>query len=152
MAKRAILPVAAVGGLAALSLSAPAVTAAAPAAHPASARPVPAIGHPVLTKSLTAPISTTQCQAQLGIACYSPVQYRVAYNLNPLYSGQALGRSITGAGRTIVIVDSFGSPTIANDLHVFDQQWGFADPDLQVIKFGNVPPFDPTNSDMVGWA
>ena len=152
MAKRAILPVAAVGGLAALSLSAPAVTTAAPAAHPASARPVPAIGHPVLTKSLTAPLSTTQCQAQLGRACYSPVQYRVAYNLNPLYNGRALGRPITGAGRTIVIVDSFGSPTIANDLHVFDQQWGFPDPDLQVMKFGNVPPFDPNDATMVGWA
>jgi len=150
--RRAVFPVAAVGGLAALSLATPAVTAAAPAAHPASARPVPAIGHPVLAKSLTAPLSTTQCQAQLGIACYSPVQYRVAYDLNPLYSGKALGRSITGAGRTIVIVDSFGSPTIANDLHVFDQQWGFPDPDLQVMKFGNVPAFDPNDPTMVGWA
>jgi len=150
--RRAVLPVAAVGGLAALSLATPAVTAAAPAAHPASARPVPAIGRPVLAKTLTAPIPTSQCRSQLGIACYSPLQYRVAYDLNSLYNGQALGRSITGAGRTIVIVDSFGSPTIRNDLHVFDQQWGFADPDLKIIKFGNVPPYDPTNSDMVGWA
>jgi subtilase family serine protease len=145
---RAVVPVAAVGGLAGLSLAAPAVTAAAPAAaHLSSARVVPAIGHPVFTKTLVAPISTTDCQAQLGIACYSPLQYRVAYNLNSLYK-----RGITGAGRTIVIVDSFGSPTIANDLHVFDQQWGFPDPHLQVMKFGNVPPYDPTNSDMVGWA
>src|SRR5690349_10520533 len=106
---RAVVPVAAVGGLAGLSLAAPAVTVAAPAAaHPSSARAVPAIGHPTLTKALTAPMSTTDCQAKLGIACYSPVQYRVAYNLNPLYKG-----GITGAGRTIVIVDSFGSPTIA---------------------------------------
>ena len=145
---RAVVPVAAVAGLAGLSLAAPAVTAAAPAAtHLGSARAVPAIGHPILTKALTAPMSTTDCQALLHIACYSPVQYRVAYNLNPLYKG-----GITGTGRTIVIVDSFGSPTIANDLHVFDQQWGFPDPDLQVMKFGNVPPFDPNNPDMVGWA
>ena len=145
---RVVLPVAAAGGLAGLSLAVPAVTAAAPAAaHVASARPVPAIGHPVLTKTLTAPIPTSQCRSQLGIACYSPVQYRVAYDLNSLYSS-----GITGAGRTIVIVDSFGSPTIANDLHVFDQKWGFPDPDLQVMKFGNVPAFDPTDSTMVGWA
>ena len=145
---RAVVPVAAVGGLAGLSLAAPAVTAAAPAAaHQSSARVVPAIGHPILTKARVAPLSTSQCQAQIGIACYSPVQYRVAYNLNPLYKG-----GITGAGRTIVIVDSFGSPTIANDLHVFDQQWGFPDPDLQVMKFGNVPPFDPNDGTMVGWA
>ncbi|HEX3193781.1 MAG TPA: S53 family peptidase [Streptosporangiaceae bacterium] len=145
---RAVVPVAAVGGLAGLSLAAPAVTAAAPAtAHVTSARPVPAIGHPTLTKALTAPMSTTDCQTLLKISCYSPVQYRVAYNLNPLYK-----RGITGAGKTIVIVDSFGSPTIANDLHVFDQQWGFADPELQVMKFGNVPPFDPNDPTMVGWA
>jgi subtilase family serine protease len=145
---RAVVPVAAVGGLAGLSLAAPAVTAAAPAAaHLTSVKVVPAIGHPVLGKALTAPIPTTQCQAQLGISCYSPVQYRVAYDLNPLYHA-----GITGAGRTIVIVDSFGSPTIANDLHVFDQEWGFPDPDLQVMKFGSVPAFDPTNSTMVGWA
>ena len=67
---RAVLPVAAVGGLAGLSLAVPAVTAAAPAAaHVASARPVPAIGHPVLTKALTAPIPTSQCRSQLGFAC-----------------------------------------------------------------------------------
>jgi subtilase family serine protease len=148
LTSRAVLPVAAVGGLAGLSLAAPAVTAAAPAAaHLTSVRVVPAIGHPVLSKALVAPISTTQCESQLGIECFSPVQYRVAYDLNPLYS-----KGITGAGRTIVIVDSFGSPTIANDLHVFDQQWGFPDPILQITKFGNVPPFDPTNSTMVGWA
>jgi subtilase family serine protease len=145
---RAVVPVAAVGGLAGLSLAAPAVTTAAPAAaHLTSARAVPAIGHPILTKARVAPLPTSECEAQIGIACYSPVQYRVAYNLNPLYKG-----GITGAGRTIVIVDSFGSPTIANDLHVFDQQWGFPDPDLQVMKFGNVPPFDPNDSTMVGWA
>ena len=148
LTSRAVLPVAAVGGLAGLSLAAPAGTAAAPAAaHLTSVRVVPAIGHPVFGKALTAPIPTTQCESQLGIECFSPVQYRVAYDLNPLYS-----RGITGAGRTIVIVDSFGSPTIASDIHTFDQQWGFPDPDLQVMKFGNVPPFDPTDSTMVGWA
>jgi subtilase family serine protease len=51
-----------------------------------------------------------------------------------------------------VIVDSFGSPTIQNDFKVFDKQFGFPDPNLQVIKFGNVPPFDPNNSTQVGWA
>jgi subtilase family serine protease len=144
-----VVPVAAAGGLAGLSLVVPAVTAAAPAV---AATPVPAIGHPVLTKGLVSPLPTSQCKTQLGIACYSPLQYRVAYDLNPLYDGSALGRSITGAGRTIVIVDSFGSPTIANDLATFDAQWGLPAADLQVMKFGNVPAFDPTNSTMVGWA
>ena len=147
---RAVLPLAAAGGLAALSLATPAagVSAVTAAAHQPSVRAVPDLGNPALsTKQFPAPITTAQCQAELGISCYTPVQYRVAYDLNPLYA-----KGITGAGRTIVIVDSFGSPTIANDLHVFDQQFGFPDPTLVIDKFGNIPPFDPTNSTMVGWA
>jgi subtilase family serine protease len=113
----------------------------------------PDVVGPILkTAQFPAPVTTAECQAELGINCYTPVQYRVAYNLNPLYSGAATGRAITGAGETIVIVDSFGSPTIASDLHTFDTQFGFPDPVLQIDKFGNVPPFDPTNSTQVGWA
>jgi len=147
---RAVVPVAAVGGLAALSLATPAagVSAVTAAVHKPSVRAVPDIGGPVLkTKQLPAPLTTTECQAEIGINCYTPVQYRVAYDLNPLYA-----KGITGAGRTIVIVDSYGSPTIAHDLHVFDQQFGFPDPTLVIDKFGNVPPFDPTNATEVGWA
>ena len=94
-----------------------------------------------------APLSTTDCVAEVGIRCYTPVQYRTAYSLNPLYK-----QRITGAGRTIVIVDSFGSPSIARDLKTFDAQFGFPDPHLKIQQFGRVPPFDPTNSTMVGWA
>ena len=66
-----------------------------------------------------------------------------AYNLNPLYQ-----EGITGKGRTIVIVDSFGSPTIQHDLDVFDAAVGHPEhPRSQVVKWGNVPPFDPTDPD-----
>ena len=87
--------------------------------------------------------------ALFGFKCYSPIQYQRAYDLAPLYA-----HGITGKGRTIAIVDSFGSPTIANDLHVFDQNYGLPDPpSLQIIQpAGAVPPFDPTNPDMTGWA
>jgi subtilase family serine protease len=154
---RTVIPVAAAGGLAALSIALPAASAAAPAVtaatHVASVRAVPDLGGPVLkSKQFPAPQTIATCQADLGINCYTPVQYRVAYDLNPLYSGAATGKPITGAGRTIVIVDSYGSPTIAADLHHFDQQFGFPDPTLQIMKFGNVPPFDSTNSTIVGWA
>jgi len=100
-----------------------------------------------MATSRVAPLSTSDCVAQIGIHCYSPVQYRKAYDLNPLYA-----HGINGAGRTIVIVDSFGSPTIQHDLEVFDAQWGFPNTQVQVVKAGNVPPFDPTNPDHVGWA
>ena len=58
-----------------------------------------------------------------GIACYSPDQIRAAYQLPALYA-----RGITGAGETIVIVDSFGSPTIRSDLATFDQKFGYPAP------------------------
>jgi subtilase family serine protease len=159
MTARAVLPVAAVGGLAALSMAAPAATAAvsaaSAAAQVAAVRPVPDAGGPVRdAKQLPAPgpLTIAQCQAELKINCYTPVQYRVAYHLNPLYSGQATGRSITGAGETIVIVDSFGSPTIRHDLKTFDAEFGFPNPDLRIEQFGTIPPFDSTNATMVGWA
>jgi subtilase family serine protease len=142
---RVAIPVATATSLLGLPAATTGVQAATTLAH--SATPVPALSGPILVgKQLPAPISTTDCLADFGINCYTPVQYRTAYDLNPLYQ-----RGITGRGRTIVIVDSFGSPTIQNDIKVFDAQFGFPDPNLQVIKFGNVPAFDPTNSDMVGW-
>ena len=154
---RVLLAVAAAGGLASLSVVMPAASAAAPAAsaatHAASAYPVPDVGAPILgAGQIPAPLSTTTCQADIGIACYTPVQYRVAYDLNSLYSGQATGRPITGAGKTIVIVDAFGSPTIQSDLQTFDAQFGFPNPKLTIDQFGAIPAFDPNNSTMVGWA
>ena len=60
-------------------------------------------------------------------------------------------KGLTGAGETIVIIDAFGSPTIANDLALFDATFGLPDPTLNVINpFGAV--FDPTNQDEVGWS
>ena len=61
---------------------------------------------------------------------------------------------VTGKGTTIVIVDSFGSPTIRNDLSVFDRTFGLpAPPSFRVIRpAGPLPAYDPGNSDMVGWA
>jgi subtilase family serine protease len=103
-------------------------------------------------KQFPAPQTIAKCQADFGLNCYTPVQYRVAYDLNPLYDGAATGRRITGAGQTIVIVDSFGSPTIERDLRIFDAQFGFPNPSLRIDRFGVIPPFNPDNSTMVGWA
>ena len=113
------------------------------------AAPVPAVaGAPVIQLQSPDPFSTAQCLATLKIRCYSPLQYRVAYDLNPLYRS-----GVTGKGQTIVIIDSFGSPTIRNDLGVFDRQWGLPDPPaLDVLAFGKLPRFSPSNATMDGWA
>ena len=45
-----------------------------------------------------------------------------AYGINLLPS------SDNGAGQTIAIIDYFGDPTVASDLHTFDQEFGLPDP------------------------
>jgi subtilase family serine protease len=95
------------------------------------------------------PRTTLQCEETEGIACYQPDQIRAAYQLPALY---ALG--ITGAGETIVVVDSFGSPTIRADLATFDNEFDYpAPPKFSIITpAGQVPAFDPNNGNMVSWA
>ena len=110
--------------------------------------PIPAVaGAPIIRLGSPDPLSTAQCLSAVKLRCYSPVQYRVAYDLGPLYSA-----GITGKGRTIVIVDSFGSPTIRHDLQVFDKQWGFPNPTLDILSYGKLPKFSPGDATMDGWA
>jgi subtilase family serine protease len=125
-----------------------------------------AVARPLLpqhasVRTATQPRPTSSCLTVYGIHCYSPAQFSNAYDLGPLQSS-----GVDGAGQTIAIVDSFGSPTIANDLHQFDQTFGVSnpwgvpvdpaiaqDPNLTIIHpAGAPPPFDPLNDDMVGWA
>jgi subtilase family serine protease len=95
------------------------------------------------------PPTTAYCEKTYKVACYEAGQIQRAYNLAPLFS-----RGVNGKGTTIVIVDSFGSPTIRHDLGVFDKTFGLpAPPSLSVIQpAGKVPAYNPNNSDMVGWA
>lgn len=124
----------------------------AAAAHPgwATGRPVPAV-RPVPSVTTLArtgtPLPTWKCVDWFAIHCYTPGQYRRAYGLGGLYS-----QGITGRGRTIVVVDSFGSPTIRADLGVFDRQFGIHDPNLWIIRSGKIPPFDPNDPAMLSWA
>ncbi|MEU6772100.1 S53 family peptidase [Streptomyces sp. NPDC046759] len=121
-------------------------TTAAPAGVPHTFA-VPAIAGHTLVHGVASPLPIEQCQAKWHINCYNPLQYRTAYDLNPLYK-----KGITGKGRTIVIVDSFGSPTVQHDLDVYSKQFGLPSTTVKVVKWGHVPKFDPKNSDMTGWA
>ncbi|WP_225849633.1 S8 family serine peptidase [Streptomyces sp. HPF1205] len=122
-----------------------AATAAPGRAAPVKA--VPAVTGHQLVKGASSPLTIAQCQAKWGINCYTPLQYRQAYDLKPLYRA-----GVTGKGRTIVIVDSFGSPTVQHDLDVYSAQFGIPSTHVQVVKWGDVPPFDPKNPDHTGWA
>ena len=62
------------------------------------------------------PTTADCCERSTRSRATSPAQIQQAYDLPALYA-----RGVTGKGATIVIVDSFGSPTIRNDLSVFDR-------------------------------
>ncbi len=79
--------------------------------------------------------------------------------MTPLKSGRTTvsnslhDSGITGAGKTIVIVNSYGSPTITSDIKTFDAAFHLPAASLTIIHpVGAIPPFDPTNGTMVGWA
>ena len=94
------------------------------------------------------PPSDAQCRAKVGAPCYSPQEMRKAYGVTPL-----LNAGYTGKGQSIVIIDSFGSPTILHDLKTFDAGYGLPDPpSLKIVAPLGTIAFDPNNSDMVGWA
>ena len=96
----------------------------------------------------TAPPTTSYCETHYKIACYQPAQIQQAYNLGPLFS-----KGITGKGQTIVIVNSYGSPTVRHDLGVFDQTFHLpSPPSLRVIQpAGPVAKYRPTPN-REGWA
>ncbi len=105
----------------------------------------PGVIHP--TEVMPTP-SQAHCTAAFSARCLTPEQVETAYDLGPLYE-----RGITGRGETIVIVDSFGSPTISRDLAVFDKQFGLpAPPSFTIIApAGKIPKWNSSDSDMTGW-
>jgi subtilase family serine protease len=120
-------------------------------AVPGTVRIDPGVTHippagPAATTS--GPPTTAECEAQYQVACYEPFQIQDAYNLAPLFS-----KGVDGKGQTIIIVDSYGSPTIGHDLAVFDGAFGLpAPPSLTVIQpAGPVPPYKATPN-REGWA
>ena len=142
----------ALGGLVATaSLAAMPLYGAGPAAAAASAGPggrmVPAIsvgGRPLVQKIAGPDASGVfSCQsASASDPCYGPAQIRAAYDIP---------RNLTGAGRTIVIIDVFKDPTIRGDVAAFDSIFKLPAVSLHIICPDGCPTFDPTSRDQVGW-
>lgn len=124
------------------------IVASLAAAAPSGA----AVDGPSLAALVTpfpSPPSPGQCVENWGVPCFSPQVIESVYGMTPLYT-----RGLTGKGRTIVIVDSFGSPTIASDLAHFDAGFGLPPPpSFSVIApAGRPPAYNPLAPDMIGWA
>lgn len=103
--------------------------------------------HTKLAFAATGPtdfLTPSECVAAFGMACYTPTQMRTAYTIPS---------SLNGAGQTIVIVVAYGSPTIVNDVHSFDQAMGLPDPTLNIIFPGGRPTFNPLKTHAeIDWA
>ena len=94
--------------------------------------------------SRTGPLSTAQCEKAYDLACYVPSQLETAYDEDGLFRSGTDGR-----GQTIVIVDSFGSPTMAHDLAVFDRAFHLPAPP----SFSVITPAGPVGDRVRdGWA
>jgi subtilase family serine protease len=92
-------------------------------------------------------LAPAPCQRTVPAQCFGPDQLRVAYNIQPV-----LDAGITGAGRTIVIVDGFQSPTIQKDLATFDAIWHLpAPPAFNIVAPDGLTPF-VLNPVQVPWA
>src|SRR5882672_4431762 len=81
-------------------------------------QPQPMFSDVQLVSTDTTPPTEAQCEL-VGRRCFTPQTVRAAYNIEPLYEA-----GLDGAGQTIAIVDSYGSDTIAHDLHVYNQAFG----------------------------
>lgn len=111
----------------------------------------------LLALSACAPGSTVQRHAQAtptptatvdprAVFTYTPQQFRAIYGLDKL-----IGQGYTGKGQTVVVIVSYGSPTLQQDVATFDQRFGLPPLNLQVLAPIGTVPFDPANSGMQGW-
>ena len=97
-------------------------------------RMVPASGPAAFHQAIGRPLAGAHgavlfgCQTTAPPICYGPDQIRAAYGVQSL-----IDHHLDGRGTTIAVVDAYGSPTIAQDLSLFDATWGLPDPSLSVV-------------------
>jgi subtilase family serine protease len=110
----------------------------------------PAVAKWQLMSNTPQPPTEAQCFA-MGLRCFTPQAMHAAYNYGPLFE-----QGFNGKGKTIAVIDSFGSPTIASDLHVFDTAFGLQPmcgeagvtctpdmPTFQILEVQGSPPALP---------
>jgi subtilase family serine protease len=81
--------------------------------------------------------------------CYTPADIYAAYGVDAVHAA-----GLTGKGQTIVIVDSFGSPTVQQDLDFFSDTFGLPRTTVDIEHPNGAPTFNPTAffGTEVGWA
>jgi subtilase family serine protease len=80
--------------------------------------------------------------------CYTPSDIYAAYGVDKLHA-----EGLTGKGETIVIVDSYGSPTALSDLQFFSNTFGLPSPNLTILNPAGTPtPSGAMHGVQIGWA
>jgi subtilase family serine protease len=123
----------------------------------ASCSPIKPIGGDVTSaaiptqKPTLVPTSTPveACPAPLNSNpnCYTPQAFRLAYGVQALTE-----QGYTGKGQTVIDIVSYGSPTLQQDMDVFDKQFGLPPITIQVVSPLGTVHYDPNKKDMAGWA
>jgi subtilase family serine protease len=144
-AMAALTPVGAASALAILPLG----TSVAPSAAAVAGHMIPAVAAPHAYAYVGKAGSSSDagflfsCQEPgAALNCYTPQELATAYDIPA---------NLTGAGQTIVIVDAFGDPTIAQDVAAEDSTFGLPAANLNIIYPDGQPAFDLTNADEVNW-
>src|SRR5260370_9903386 len=78
---------------------------------------------------------------------YTPHALRVAYGVEALTE-----QGFTGKGEAVIDIVSYGSPTLQQDMDVFDKQFGLPPVTIRVSSPLGTVPFNANNKDMIGWA
>ncbi|HEY2072915.1 MAG TPA: S53 family peptidase, partial [Gaiellaceae bacterium] len=123
-------------------------SAASPTAHRITVQPDISTAQHYVPGAVHFGCQSRPIDGSAGPRCYQPAQMQTAYG----YSG-LLASGVNGAGRTIVIVDAYSNPYVANDLAIQDSLLGLpAPPSYSAIAPQGVPAFDANDPNQVGWA
>lgn len=91
-------------------------------------------------------IGSEQCPQPLDQVsnCYTPQELRIVYGVEPLKV-----QGYTGQGQTVLVIVPNTSPTLQNDISVFNRQFGLSSITPQIISISGNVPYDPGNEFMV---
>lgn len=97
-------------------------------------------------RARTPVVTASQCSSISGLQCFTPSSIKSGYDFPPAPSPPP------SPAAKIVIVDAYGSPTLASDLQRFSSDNGL--PAITVVPEypGGKPTFNPSNKDQLNWA
>ena len=101
--------------------------------------------NPAHTSGTPTPAPTVTVNPSTVFA-FTPQQFRAIYGVDKL-----IARGDTGKGQTVVVIVSYGSPTLQQDVATFDSRFNLPPLDLRVLAPLGTVPFDPSNTEMRGW-